>query len=190
MTPLCKVGVESIPLIQAIAERTWKVAHTPVISPQQMKYMLELFYSEASLKKQIQEGHQFIIAKEKTKAIGFASYSIKPDSSPEGSGILQGPGNEHGKGVEVITNVYRLHKINIDPDHQNKGIGKLLIGFVINDISSYDATELKLNVNRYNKAVNFYQKIGFEIIKEEYSNIGNGYFTNDYIMSLALQTYG
>ena len=189
MTPLCKVGVESIPLIQAIAERTWKDAHTPLISPEQMKYMLDLFYSEASLQKQMQEGHQFIIAKEKSKAIGFASYSIKADIQEE-PGFSQSQENDRGKAVEVMTNVYRLHKINVDPDHQCKGIGKLLIGFVINDISSSDATELKLNVNRYNKAVNFYQKIGFEVIKEEYINIGNGYYTNDYIMSLPLQTYG
>jgi diamine N-acetyltransferase len=188
MTPLCKVGAESIPVIQEIAQRTWGAAHSPVISPEQMKYMLELFYSEASLLKQMQEGHQFIIAKEKNKAIGFASYSIKPENDEEPD-LLQGNGKERSKSVEVMTNVYRLHKINVDPDQQGKGIGKLLIGFVINDISSYDATQLKLNVNRHNKAVDFYQKIGFEIIKEEYINIGNGYYTNDYVMSLPLQTY-
>jgi ribosomal protein S18 acetylase RimI-like enzyme len=189
MTPLCKVGAESIPLIREIAERTWGAAHSPVISPEQMRYMLDLFYSEASLQKQMQEGHQFIIAKEKNKAIGFASYSIKPEDDYEDPGLLPHPGKDMGKSVEVMTNVYRLHKINVDPDQQGKGIGKLLIGFVINDISSYDATQLKLNVNRHNKAVDFYQKIGFEIVKEEYVNIGNGYYTNDYIMSLALQTY-
>ena len=77
MTPVQKVGIESIPVIQNLAERTWQIAYSSIISPEQMKYMLDLFYSEASLKKQIQDGHQFIIAKEKGKAVGFASYSVK-----------------------------------------------------------------------------------------------------------------
>ena len=188
MTPLCKVGAESIPVIQEIAERTWAAAYSPVISREQMRYMLDLFYSEASLKKQMQEGQQFIIAKEKNKAIGFASYAVKPESTEE-EDFSQDPGKGRDKAVQIITEVYRLHKIYVVPDQQGKGIGKLLIGFVINDISSYDATHLILNVNRHNKAVEFYQKIGFEIIKEEYINIGNGYFMNDYVMSMLLQTY-
>ena len=168
MTPVQKVDVESIPAIQELAERAWKVAYSSIISPEQMKYMLDLFYSEAALKKQIQEGHQFIIAREKTKAIGFASYSVKSGGEP---------------------NTYRLHKIYIDPDQQGKGIGKLLIGFIINDISSYDAVNLELNVNRHNKALDFYKKIGFKVIREEDINIGNGFFMNDYVMNLSLHVY-
>jgi diamine N-acetyltransferase len=168
MIPVSKAGAESIPIIQDLAERTWKVAYASIISAEQMKYMLDLFYSEASLKKQMEDGHHFIIAKEKNKAIGFASYSIKSANEPD---------------------TYRLHKIYIDPSWQGKGIGKLLIGFIINDISFNDAANLELNVNRHNKALDFYQKIGFTIVKEEDINIGNGFFMNDYVLNLALQTY-
>lgn len=188
MTPVNKVGIETIPVIQDLAERTWKAAYYSIISPDQMRYMLDLFYSEASLKKQMEDGHQFIIAKENQKVIGFASYSAKPEI-PDEPAISQSSGKDRDKTVEVMTNVYRLHKIYIDPDQQGRGLGKLLIGFVINDISSYNATHLELNVNRHNKAVEFYQKIGFKIIGEEYINIGNGFFMNDFIMSLPLQTY-
>ncbi|MEP7254290.1 MAG: GNAT family N-acetyltransferase [Ferruginibacter sp.] len=168
MIPVQKVGIESIPVIQNLAERTWQIAYSSIISPEQMKYMLDLFYSEASLKKQIQDGHQFIIAKEKGKAIGFASYSVKSSEEQD---------------------TYRLHKIYIDPSQQGKGIGKLLIGFIINDISTYDAINLELNVNRKNKAMDFYKKIGFNIVREEDINIGNGFFMNDYVMNLPLHVY-
>ena len=168
MIPVSKVDIESIPVIQDLAEKAWKAAYSSIISPDQMKYMLDLFYSEASLKKQMQEGHQFIIAKEKAKAVGFASYAVKSDGEPH---------------------IYRLHKIYIAPDQQGKGIGKLLIGFIINDISTHDATNLELNVNRNNKAMDFYRKIGFNIVREEDTNIGNGFFMNDYVMTLPLQVY-
>lgn len=163
-----KIDIQSIPVIQDLAERTWKVAYASIISPEQMKYMLGLFYSEASLKQQMQDGHHFIVAKDGNVPVGFASYSVKSPNEPD---------------------TYRLHKLYIDPDKQGNGIGKLLIGFIINDISFNDAVNLELNVNRNNKALDFYQKIGFTIVKEEDINIGSGYFMNDYVLNLSLQAY-
>ncbi len=168
MIPVSKAGKESISIIKDLAEKTWKDAYASIISPEQMTYMLDLFYNEASLLKQMQEGHRFIIAKENNKAIGFASYSVKSAEEPD---------------------TYRLHKIYVDPAQQGKGIGKLLIGFIINDIIYDDIANLELNVNRNNKALDFYQKIGFKIVKEEDINIGNGYYMNDYVLNLPLQTY-
>jgi ribosomal protein S18 acetylase RimI-like enzyme len=39
-----------------------------------------------------------------------------------------------------------------------------------------------LNVNKYNKAKFFYEKLGFVISKEEVIDIGNGYVMDDYVM--------
>lgn len=165
MVSVIKVGAASIPEIQQLAEITWKHAYTSIISPAQMKYMLDLFYSESSLQKQIQDGHQFIIAEENNNAVGFASYSSKSVAEPH---------------------VFRLHKIYINPNQQGKGVGKLLVNFILNDIKPKKATGLELNVNRHNKALHFYQKLGFKIIREEDIDIGAGYFMNDYVMELLL----
>jgi ribosomal protein S18 acetylase RimI-like enzyme len=43
-----------------------------------------------------------------------------------------------------------------------------------------------VNVNRHNKALHFYEKYGFKIIREEDIDIGEGYFMNDYVMELKL----
>lgn len=45
---------------------------------------------------------------------------------------------------------------------------------------------LLLNVNRFNKAVEFYKAIGFNILFEENIEIGNGYLMEDYVMKLEL----
>lgn len=128
--------------------------------------MLELIYNEAALQKQIEEkNHQFIIAFTEKENAGFASYSIKSDAAP---------------------GIYRLHKIYIHPGQQGKGVGKLLLDYFLQDIKPKGATNLELNVNRHNNALNFYQKTGFVIVKEEDINIGNGYFMNDYVMNLPL----
>jgi hypothetical protein len=43
-----------------------------------------------------------------------------------------------------------------------------------------------LNVNRFNKAVQFYQYLEFTIIKEENIDIGDGYLMEDYVMEQKL----
>ena len=45
---------------------------------------------------------------------------------------------------------------------------------------------LQLNVNRFNKAKDFYLAMGYKIIAEEDIPIGN-YFMNDYIMEKNLE---
>jgi predicted lactoylglutathione lyase len=41
---------------------------------------------------------------------------------------------------------------------------------------------ISLNVNKFNKAVSFYKKIGFVVASEEDLDIGNGYLMEDYKM--------
>ncbi|MEO7768916.1 MAG: GNAT family N-acetyltransferase [Ferruginibacter sp.] len=161
-----KVGIESIPVIQSLAHTTWAVTYKDILSEAQMSYMLDLIYSAASLQNQIEaHGHQFILATDSEKAVGFASWSVKENPEPS---------------------IYMLHKIYVDPGQQGKGIGKILLDFVIADIVPLGAKNLELNVNRHNKALGFYQNAGFIIIGEKDNPIGNGYFMNDFIMNLTL----
>ena len=52
---------------------------------------------------------------------------------------------------------------------------------VINNIKASGGQVLELNVNRYNKALVFYEKMGFRTIREEDVPIGP-YWMNDYVM--------
>jgi len=155
-----KVGVEAIPLIKNLANIIWPATYSELITPQQVDYMMELSYSSSSLQKQMSTGHQFIMAFDEDKPVAFASYSAK-ENTPA---------------------VYKLHKIYILPNQQGKGIGKQLISHIKHDIDP--VTSLQLNVNRNNKALQFYQKIGFKIIAEEDIGIGNEFYMNDYVMQL------
>ena len=62
-----------------------------------------------------------------------------------------------------------------------------MLDFIINDIKPLQAAQLELNVNRKNKAINFYKKYGFTILKEEDIDIGEGYFMNDYVMGMEVK---
>ena len=165
MIKLVRAGFEDIPVIQEIAGVTWRVTYSSIIPSGQVDYMLDLFYSATSLKQQLKEGHEFIIVEVDESPMGFASFSPKLTGSPE---------------------TYRLHKLYINPNCQGKGLGRILIGHVLELIRALGATRLELNVNRANKAIGFYQRTGFSIIREEDIDIGRGYFMNDYVMEIGI----
>lgn len=159
MIEIRKAFLEDINLIRELTFRVWPQTYAATLSQEQIDYMLELMYSEASLTRQMtEEGCNFIIVYENGNPVGFASFS------------------------KVETGIWKLHKIYILPNQQGKGTGRLVIDYIINTIKLQAAKALQLQVNRYNKAKDFYEKLGFSVIKIADFDIGNGFFMNDYVM--------
>ena len=160
---IVKASEADIPFIQHIAYATWPAVYEHIVGETQLAYMLNLIYGTSSLERQMQNGSTFLLAKEKNESIAFAAYFLK---SP---------------------NIYKLDKLYALPNQQGKGLGKLLINYIIDEIETLDATALHLNVNRYNtNAQSFYKHLNFKIINEEDIPIGEGYYMNDYVMELKL----
>lgn len=155
---------KDIKAIREIANKTWFVTYEPILGKEQPKFMFDEIYSEAALTKQMDEGQVFILQYLGEVVLAFASYSLK-----EG---------------EVLT--YKLNKLYLNPDFQGGGYGKKLIAVVEENVRKFGAKNLDLNVNRYNKARFFYEKLGFEIIKEEDIEIGQ-YWMNDFVMRKVLR---
>jgi diamine N-acetyltransferase len=160
-----KAGKEDIGIIQMLAEIIWPEAYKKIISAAQLRYMLDLIYSETALTAQIEKGHQFILAIENNSPIGFASFSQK---------------------IDLETTTFRLHKIYVLPNVSTKGIGSFLLSYVCNESKKQGATLLELNVNKYNTSMQFYLKKGFTVLRDEVIDIGGGYVMDDYVMVLAL----
>jgi diamine N-acetyltransferase len=166
MITIKEASIADVKTIQEIANVTWPITYGEILSKEQLDYMMNLFYSDKALTKQIQTQEQlFYIAYEQATILAFMAI-------------------EHRYKKEAVT---RIHKIYILPEAQGKGIGKSLIDRVQKLAIQNNSTSLSLNVNRFNKALNFYQKIGFEIVSEENIEIGNGYLMEDYKMEKQLQ---
>lgn len=151
-----------IKYIQEIAAITWQPTYTPILSKDQVEYMLGKFYSTPSLEDQMKNKHYFFLALQSFAPVGFASFSHAGEKT------------------------YKLEKLYVLPETQKTGAGKKLLETVKTVAKSMGAETLILNVNRKNKAKAFYEKNGFAVIREEDIDIGSGYFMNDYIMSLTL----
>lgn len=152
-------------VIQEIAYQTWPHTYGEILSKAQLDYMLEKFYSEETLNENVtQRGHHFLLAKEENVALGFASY-------------------EHNYNQKPVT---RIHKIYILPETQGKGMGKLLLDKIEELAEENNSETLSLNVNKFNKALTFYQKLGFKIVLEEDIELDHGYLMEDYVMEKQL----
>ena len=160
-----KASLADVKIIQQLAQTIWPVCYGEIVSAEQLEYMLDLIYTPAALKAQMEKGHQFIIAYEAEMPIGYASYSAKSADEPT---------------------TFRLHKIYVLTGLQTKGIGSLLLEYVTTQSKNAGATLLELNVNKYNAAKIFYEKKGFAVLKEEVIDIGNGYVMDDYVMGAPL----
>lgn len=158
MLNIRKATIEDIPLIQKLTYSVWPQTYASILSQEQIEYMLEMMYSYTSLQKQMDEGAQFIIVNDNNEPVGFASFQ------------------------ETEPAVFKLHKIYVLSNQQGKGTGKYVINHIIDAIRHRGARALQLQVNRHNKAKDFYEKLGFMVIEEADFDIGNGYFMNDYVM--------
>ncbi|WP_461533526.1 GNAT family N-acetyltransferase [Sinomicrobium sp.] len=155
-----KISIRGIALIRDLAKRTWPSTFKDILSPGQIEYMLNMMYSEEALKKQIEVlGHRFFIAKEYDKVLGFISCE------------------ERYEGDKT-----KIHKLYVLPETQGRGVGRVLIDCAKDVARKAGDHILSLNVNKYNPAIRFYEKIGFTTVAEEVIDIGKGYVMDDFVM--------
>ncbi|MES2108510.1 MAG: GNAT family N-acetyltransferase [Bacteroidota bacterium] len=160
MYTIRKATIADVESIRAIADKTWRLAYGEILSPEQLEFMLAEIYSAEKIAAQINDGSQtYLMLVEGDKPVAFAGYSPRSED-PE---------------------IYKLHKLYCLPETQGKGYGKVLINEVITKTLKAGKYTLDLNVNRYNKAKNFYEKMGFAVAYEEDVPIGD-YWMNDYVM--------
>ncbi|MGM8363482.1 GNAT family N-acetyltransferase [Flavobacterium sp. ARAG 55.4] len=164
MIDIVKATLADLKTITEIAYKTWPLTYGEILSKEQLDYMLQAFYSDEALRKNIANGHEFILAKENEMCLGFASF-------------------EHHYEDGDAT---KIHKIYMLPESQGKGIGKLLINAIADFAEENQSHTLLLNVNRFNKALTFYQRMGFEIMQEIDIELEHGYLMEDYIMEKRL----
>ena len=152
-----------VTIIKDLAYAIWPTAYGDILSSEQLNYMLEMFYSETALKQQMEEKkHVFYLAKNDTgKFVGFVAYEI--NCEPQKT---------------------KIHKIYVLPETQGTGVGKELFTLVCANAKKENQTSVFLNVNKYNKAKQFYEKLGFVITKEEIIDIGKNYIMDDYVMEV------
>jgi ribosomal protein S18 acetylase RimI-like enzyme len=156
---------DDLNLVRELALLIFPVTYRDIVAAGQVDYMMNLIYSPEALAVQQESGQIFLIIYVEGRAAGFAGYTRLN-----------------------VSGDFKLNKIYLDYNFQGRGLGKWLLSDVISRVKASGGRTLQLNVNRFNKARGFYESMGFTFLKEDKVDIGNGYFMDDYVLSLRLKT--
>ena len=163
MFTIRKATTADCALIQKLAQQIFPVTYKDILTPEQTDYMMEWMYSLDNIRKQMEEeGHVYFLAYEECEAAGYVS--------------VQQQGED----------LFHLQKIYVLPYYQGAHCGSFLFREAIKYIKEVHPGPclMELNVNRNNKALQFYEHMGMRKLREGDFPIGNGYYMNDYIMGL------
>ncbi len=120
--------------IQVLSNVIWPATFSNILSQEQISYMMDMMYSTSSLEKQMNElNHHYLLAEVDGEYLGYLSYELNYKGTP----------------------ITKIHKIYVLPSIQGKGVGRLFIDAVSKLALKNNNTLLSLNVNRYNKAIDF-----------------------------------
>ena len=155
-------------ILEKLARAIWPSTYSDIISTAQIEFMLSWMYSEQTLQSQFDQGHEFYVLSEQNSDLGFLALEWISTSTDNKQQQL------------------KINKLYILGQQQNKGFGKTLIQKAIQRASETNVSEIILQVNKANKAKDFYAHLGFQIKEEAIFDIGNGFVMDDYIMSYKL----
>ena len=153
---------DDVSLISTLGHDIWRKVYPAIIGANQVEYMLQMMYNVNALKAQIEEqGHLFFILYWEGKEVGFVSCSLHSGSDFQRT---------------------RIHKLYLQPELHGQGLGAFMLQHIAGLSIAENDKALELNVNKYNPALQFYQKQGFDIEREVVIDIGNGFVMDDYVM--------
>lgn len=80
-----------------------------------------------------------------------------------------------------------MSKIYVEKSYRRLGIAKEFINMLKELYDNTQFNNIWLTVNKYNKgSIDAYKRLGFEIVDEMVTDIGNGFVMDDYKMSMEL----
>lgn len=148
--------------VEEAANRVWHNYYKDILSSEQIDYMLKKYQSKAALYKQIADGYSYYMLMVDGDLAGYMCVLLQSDC------------------------VY-LSRLYIKAEYRRRGLAKRAINYFDTLLSSSDdfnyIQKIRLNVERKNSfAINVYEHLGFHKVKAVDTDIGGGFFCNDYIM--------
>lgn len=156
---------EQVKFTASLANEIWHQHFKGIISDLQIEYMLEKFQSYDAMLCQIRDENYNYFLMRNDKYGFFGYFAVAP------------------KEKDLF-----LSKIYIKKESRGNGYARKAVEFMKKFARNMSLSGIFLTVNRGNSdTVQIYKKMNFQIIDEVDSDIGNGFFMNDYIMRLEVK---
>lgn len=156
---------ESLSAVRAIAEVIWPVTFAPILSRDQIEYMMKMMYAPEVMERELASGCRFEILQVDGNDAGYISYSP----------------------YEGHPDTAKLHKVYLLGEYHGRGLGQVMLDHAQEQCRKAGFANIVLNVNKYNeRALKAYKRNGFEIADSVKNPIGHGYFMDDFVMKKKL----
>lgn len=162
LTYLKTIDINSINIIESLAEEIWEEHYTDIIGEDQVRYMLDNFQSIEAIKKQIGSGYEYYLIQAGNEPIGYICFKKQE-------------------------NELFLSKFYLKSSSRGKGYGKETIKFIEEFAKKNNLKKISLTVNKDNlNSIEAYKKFNFGIAESIVTDIGSGYVMDDYKMEKSL----
>ncbi len=148
--------------VRKIADQIWPETFAAILSPDQIRYMMNMMYAPAVMEHELADGYTFILVQ--ADGIGAGYIVCSPD---------------HG--------IWKLHKLYLLSRYHSQGIGQRMLDHAQQLGRELGFSTIRLNVNKQNtRAIRAYERNGFITAESVKNPIGQGYFMDDYVMEKPL----
>lgn len=150
---------EAIAELARMAADIWREYYISIITMDQIEYMIGKYQSAQAVQDQIENQ-------------GYAYYGMYDEGGIAGYLSVK---EEGGK--------LFLSKFYVSKENRGKGYASQAMAFLEQLCREKGISHIWLTVNRHNEAsIGVYRKKGFQVIREQVADIGNGYVMDDYVM--------
>lgn len=147
--------------VSDMAKDIWHEHYKDILSLEQIDYMVSTFQSASVIENQIEnDGYDYFLFEKNDVYAGYM-------------------------GIKINEKDLFLSKLYIKESYRRNGIGQKAVDFLKDICEKKNLESITLTVNKYNSgAVSAYKKIGFSVVDQAVTDIGNGFVMDDYIMRL------
>lgn len=148
--------------IASLAEEIWHEHFTDIIGEDQVNYMVEKFQSFDALQKQVSDGYEYFLISTDYMMAGYT-------------------------GIHEENGSLFLSKLYLLKESRGQHLSTEVFHFLVNLAKERNLNKIWLTCNKYNShTLDVYKHLGFQIVRDEVTDIGNGFVMDDYIMEYAI----
>ena len=154
---------EQVREVAALAKEIWGEHYRGLLTPGQITYMVYRFQSEEAITLQLSEGYQYRLITVGDEPAGYAAYRTEEER-------------------------LFLSKLYVRKRFRRRGLARRTVDGLNRLCREQGLVALYLTVNRENAgSIAAYLAMGFRKVREQVTDIGEGYVMDDFIMEKAVE---
>lgn len=149
-----------------LAEEIWQEHYADILTPEQVRYMVDRFQSSQAIQAHLREGVQYRLIETEGLPQGYMAYQL-----------------QEGK--------LFLSKLYLRKGARGQGLARQAVAYLEERCREAGTHVIWLTVNKRNSgSIAAYTALGFRTVDAVVTDIGGGYVMDDYIMEKAVQSAG